>query len=156
MDYIEGRDDAEGCLFCRILAHPDDPLALVLHRGRQVYVMLNRYPYTNGHMMVVPHDHQSQIDDLDASVLSEMMLLCSQATEALHGAYGAEAFNLGMNIGNAAGAGIEEHLHMHVLPRWPGDTNFMATTANTRVIPEGLDTTYTRLKEAWKQITTGS
>ena len=112
-------------------------------------MVLNRYPYTNGHLMVVPYAHQASIESLEDEALLEVMNLSSQALGVLRAAYGAEAFNLGVNIGKAAGAGVVNHVHMHVLPRWAGDTNFMATTAETRVIPEDLEVTFTRLKTQW-------
>ncbi len=112
-------------------------------------MVLNRYPYTNGHLMVVPYAHQASIESLEDAALLEVMNLSSQALAVLRAAYGAEAFNLGVNIGKAAGAGVVNHVHMHVLPRWAGDTNFMATTAETRVIPEDLEVTFTRLKTKW-------
>ncbi len=113
-------------------------------------MVLNRYPYTNGHLMVVPYAHQASIESLEEAALLEVMNLSSQALAALRAAYGAEAFNLGVNIGKAAGAGVVNHVHMHVLPRWAGDTSFMATTAETRVIPEDLEVTFTRLKTHWE------
>ncbi len=112
-------------------------------------MVLNRYPYTNGHLMVVPYAHQASIESLEDEALLEVMNLSSQALAVLRAAYGAEAFNLGVNIGKAAGAGVVNHVHMHVLPRWAGDTNFMATTAETRVIPEDLEVTFARLKTQW-------
>ncbi len=112
-------------------------------------MVLNRYPYTNGHLMVVPYAHQASIEDLEDATLLEVMKLSSQALAVLGATYGAEAFNIGVNIGKAAGAGVVSHVHMHVVPRWAGDTNFMATTAETRVIPEDLEETFTRLKTHW-------
>ncbi len=151
MAYIEGHSREEGCLFCRCIQEQDGPENLVLHRGQHAFVILNRYPYTNGHMMVVPFAHQPSLDALDDPTLSELMILTAEAIAVLRGAYGAEAFNVGINIGQAAGAGIAEHVHVHVLPRWEGDTNFMLTTAETRVIPEALDRTYGRLRAVWRE-----
>jgi ATP adenylyltransferase len=152
MTYIEGHDNAGQCIFCDMLKSQDGPENLVLRRGRSAFVVLNRYPYTNGHMMIVPVAHHPTIELLDSACRAELINLASQAVSVLRQAYGAEAFNLGINIGEAAGAGIAEHVHMHVLPRWMGDTNFMATTALTRVIPESLEVTYQRLLEAWQAI----
>jgi ATP adenylyltransferase len=152
MAYIEGRDNEEGCLFCNRLAQDDGPENLILHRGSHAFVILNRYPYNNGHMMVVPFEHRPSIDDLDSTTLVELMSLSSDSISVLRKAYGAEAFNLGINIGEAAGAGVAEHVHIHVLPRWAGDTSFAATTAETRVIPEALQVTYARLHQAWVEI----
>ena len=146
MEYIEGHSDSSECLFCDL---PKSDQNLILHRGKEAYVVLNRYPYTNGHLMVVPYAHQASIEDLKESTLLEFMNLSSEAVAVLRATYGATAFNLGVNIGKAAGAGVVHHVHMHVLPRWAGDTNFMATTAETRVIPELLDETLSRLKSHW-------
>jgi ATP adenylyltransferase len=149
MDYIEGRNTESGCLFCNSLAQEDGPENLVLHRGLHAFVILNRYPYTNGHVMIVPVRHVATVEDLDEADLAELMFLARRSLAALRAAYGCEAFNLGANIGSAAGAGVADHVHLHVVPRWPGDTNFMATTGGTRVIPEELPITYNRLAAAW-------
>lgn len=147
MEYIEGHTGSSECLFCELPKRDDN---LILHRGGEAYVVLNRYPYTNGHMMVVPYAHEDSIEDLEDSTLLEVMNLSSQAVTALRYAYGATSFNLGVNIGKAAGAGVVNHVHLHVLARWVGDTNFMATTAETRVIPEPLDETFSRLMTHWE------
>jgi ATP adenylyltransferase len=152
MEYIEGPAGESGCLFCTCLASPDGPANLILHRTPHAFVMLNRYPYTNGHAMIVPVAHQPSIDLLDEAAQLDLMRLSSRVIRVLRRTYGAEAFNLGANIGRAAGAGIEAHVHLHVLPRWAGDTNFMATTAETRVIPESLETTYRRMLQAWQAL----
>ena len=149
MDYIEGHSDTADCLFCGL---PDAPDNLILHRGQETYVVLNRYPYTNGHLMVVPYAHQPSLDGFESATLLELISLSRRAMGALRAAYGADSFNLGMNIGKPAGAGVVNHVHMHVLPRWSGDTNFMATTAETRVIPEGLEITFDRLQGHWDQV----
>jgi len=146
MAYIEAHSGSSECLFCELPSSDDN---LILHRGVEAYVVLNRYPYSNGHLMVVPYAHQASIEDLDDSTLLEVMNLSSQAISVLRATYGAEAFNLGVNIGKAAGAGVVHHVHMHVLPRWAGDTNFMATIAGTRVIPEDLEETLERLNSHW-------
>ncbi len=146
MEYIEGHTGSSECLFCEL---PNSDDNLILHRGAEAYVVLNRYPYTNGHLMVVPYAHQASIEDLEDATLLEVMKLSSRALAVFRATYGAEAFNMGVNIGKAAGAGVVNHVHMHVLPRWAGDTNFMATTAETRVIPEDLDVTFDRLKSHW-------
>jgi len=146
MEYIEGHSDSSECLFCEL---PNSDDNLIMHRGEKAYVVLNRYPYTNGHLMVVPYVHQASIENLEDSTLLEVMNLSSRAVAVLRATYGATAFNLGVNIGKAGGAGVVHHVHMHVLPRWAGDTNFMATTAETRVIPERLDETFSRLKSHW-------
>jgi ATP adenylyltransferase len=138
-----------GCIFCDKPAEQRDPENLIVHRGQLAYVMLNRYPYNNGHMMVVPYQHVDTLEALDAPALSELMLTAKQALTALRGMYNPQAFNLGVNIGTAAGAGIADHVHMHVVPRWAGDSNFMTTVASTRVIPEDLDETYRRAVQHW-------
>jgi ATP adenylyltransferase len=151
MEYVEKNDEQGSCLFCDQLSQTDGMDNLILHRGEHNFVILNRYPYTNGHMMVVPNAHQASLDALDEKTLAEMILLVSEALSVLREAYGAEYFNVGANIGTAAGAGVADHVHMHVLPRWKGDTSFMTTTADVRVIPEALETTYAKLQAIWKQ-----
>ncbi len=155
MPYIERDREGSSCLFCAQLALPDGPENLILHRGEFAFVILNRYPYNNGHMMVVPNAHRASLEDLDQAVRAELISLASQALRVLRQAYQADSFNLGVNIGEAAGAGILDHVHIHVLPRWPGDTSFMATTSQTRVIPESLEETYRRLRPAWEAIARG-
>lgn len=149
MDYIKSQGDIPGCLFCDRLSQADGVGNLILHRGDQAFVILNRYPYTSGHMLVVPFAHLPSIEDLDGASLQEVMQLSSRAISVLRAAYGAQAFNLGINIGESAGAGVADHVHMHILPRWAGDTNFMVTTAETRVLPEALEDTYQRLRALW-------
>lgn len=149
MDYIQGHVPETDCLFCDGLKQPDGAGNLILHRAGSAFVILNRYPYTNGHMMVVPTAHRASIEDLSGEEQAALMQLCARAISVLRQAYGARAFNLGANIGEAAGAGVVGHVHLHVLPRWSGDTNFMATTATTRVIPEALDVTYDKLRQLW-------
>jgi ATP adenylyltransferase len=149
MAYIEGQDEETGCLFCTRRSQEDGPENLIVHRGQRAFVILNRYPYTNGHMMIVPNRHHPTIEGLDPPTLEELMVLSQQAMAALRKAYNASAFNVGINIGDAAGAGVADHVHIHVVPRWKGDTNFMATAAQTRIIPEALRDTYARLRQAW-------
>jgi ATP adenylyltransferase len=112
-------------------------------------VILNRYPYTSGHMMVVPYDHVASLAELAPETLTEMVLLARDAERHLRAVYRPEGLNLGMNLGQSAGAGIAAHLHLHVLPRWRGDSNFMTVTAETRVVPEDLETTWRKLREVW-------
>lgn len=151
MEYVEKNVEQGSCLFCDQLTQPDGTGNLILHRGVNAFIILNRYPYTNGHMMVVPNVHQASLDALDEETLSELMLLVSESISVLREAYAAEYFNVGANIGTAAGAGIADHVHMHVLPRWMGDTSFMTTTGDVRVLPEALDDTYARLLAIWKK-----
>jgi ATP adenylyltransferase len=152
MPYIEDRNSEPGCLFCDLWAAAPGPESLVLTREARAFVVLNRYPYTNGHLMVVPQAHLPSLEGLEPEVLGDLMRLTQRALGALRRAYGAESFNVGANIGAPAGAGVAEHVHLHVVPRWAGDTNFMATTADTRVIPEDLGETYRRLDEAWRAV----
>lgn len=137
-------------------SRPDGLDNLILHRGPQAFVILNRFPYNNGHMMVVPHRHLASLEDLEPSEQAELMALSGQAIQVLRRVYGADSFNLGINLGESAGAGILNHVHMHILPRWAGDTSFMATTAETRVIPESLESTYERLRPAWESFAKGA
>lgn len=150
MEYIKEGHQLE-CLFCTLMAMEDGTENLILHRGDNAFVVLNRYPYTNGHMMVVPYKHLPTLEGLNAETLHELIELVQRGLGVLRKAYSADGYNLGSNIGEAAGAGVEEHVHLHLLPRWHGDTNFMATTANTRVIPESLEETYELLRNIWSQ-----
>jgi ATP adenylyltransferase len=152
MAYIEERNSEPGCLFCSLRSAAPGAASLVLHQEERAFVVLNRYPYTNGHVMIVPQAHVASLEDLEAEVLTDLMLLTRRSLRALRRAYGAASFNVGANIGAPAGAGVVDHVHLHVVPRWAGDTNFMATTADTRVIPEDLEQTYHRLDEAWRAV----
>jgi ATP adenylyltransferase len=150
MTYIENPQNEDGCIFCDRLQEADGPENLILFRRSESFVILNRYPYTNGHMMIVPFVHVPNLVQIEEDTLSEMILLTKDATQVLEDVYKAESYNIGVNIGEAAGAGVTEHVHIHVVPRWAGDTNFMSTTANTRVVPEELEKTYSRLRAAWQ------
>ena len=148
--YISSGVDSqtEGCVFCRIAASPDeDNTNYVLHRGEHAFVVLNLYPYITGHLMVVPYLHTSEFDSVAKEISDEMMDLAKRAQAALRDVYSPSGFNMGMNLGSAAGAGIADHLHIHMLPRWSGDTNFMTTVGESRVIPEALEETYTKLRD---------
>jgi len=150
MEYIQSFKKEEGCIFCKEISLPDGPGNLIVHRGRFNFIILNRFPYTSGHIMVVPYQHCSLLEELDPESRSEMMELASQAVCLLQVEYKSEGFNIGINIGEASGAGIAEHLHLHIVPRWQGDTNFMSTLGETRVLPEMLEESYTRISKAWK------
>jgi ATP adenylyltransferase len=141
-----GRDDR--CVFCDAVAAGDDVAMLIVLRGKKNFVILNRFPYTSGHVMIVPYAHEATLTAVDSETLNEMMALAQRVQSALEELYHPEGYNLGLNIGRAAGAGIAGHLHLHVLPRWIGDTNFTTTIAETRVLPEELADTYTRLQRA--------
>lgn len=143
------RANEQGCVFCRALDQEDSPDNLVVHRGKHAFVILNRFPYTSGHLMVLPNDHVQKLGEVPSGTRSELMELVNRATAVLEGIYSPEGFNLGANLGAAAGAGIEEHLHMHVVPRWAGDTNFMSTVGETRVLPEALEESWQQIKAAW-------
>ena len=150
MTYIQEGIDSSECLFCSLLAVQDGPENLILYRGQHAFVLLNRFPYTNGHTMVVPFIHKPSLEDLSADVLLEMIQFTQRATQLLNAAYQTDGFNIGANIGEAAGAGVREHVHFHIVPRWHGDTNFMATTAETRVLPEDLIATYEKMHRLWQ------
>ncbi len=152
MQYIENHGPSRGCIFCDALQQEDGPQNLIINRGARAFVILNLFPYTNAHLMVVPFDHQPSIEDLDPETRAEMIELVTQAMQVIRAEYHPEAFNLGANIGAVAGAGVIEHVHMHVVPRWSGDTNFMSTVADTRVLPEELSATYQRMAIRWKDL----
>lgn len=144
MDYILG-DKAENCIFCSKPGEKDDKINLVLYRGKLSTVIINKYPYTYGHLLVAPGRHVSGLDDLEVSELNNLSLVLQRSIALLKEAFQPDGFNVGLNLGKVAGAGIEEHLHFHVVPRWQGDINFMPLLAETRVIPEHLNETYDRL-----------
>ncbi len=136
------------CIFCDAVARKNDAETLIVHRGEKTFVILNRFPYTSGHVMIVPYAHVAELNLCDPESLSEMMQLARRMEIVLRTNYKPDGMNLGMNLGRAAGAGVAGHLHLHVLPRWIGDSNFMTVTAETRVHPEDLKTTYERLQKA--------
>lgn len=147
--YIASGVDSQGgeCVFCRIATDSErDEENLVLHRGRHAFVLLNLYPYISGHLMIVPYLHTAEFDSTPKEITDEMMDLTKRAQTALREVYSPSGFNLGMNLGAAAGAGVADHIHIHLLPRWSGDTNFMTTVGETRVLPEDLQTTYSKLR----------
>ena len=150
-DYIKGASGektghGEGCVFCSISSRGDDSETFILHRARHNFVVLNIYPYTSGHLMVVPFEHTADFRGLQKETSDELMDLAKQAQGILAEVYRPHGFNLGINLGGAAGAGVSDHLHLHVLPRWSGDANFMSTVGETRVLPEDLRTTYEKLR----------
>jgi ATP adenylyltransferase len=150
MSYIQQHKDENGCVFCKAQEIPDGSENLILYRGKRSFVILNRYPYTSGHLMVVPFQHEASLEGLDAATRAELLELANQVMKMLGNEYQAQGFNVGINIGEAAGAGITDHIHLHVVPRWSGDTNFMSSLGETRVLPETLEDTYRRMKNAWQ------
>ena len=136
------------CIFCEAAAVHKDDETLIVYRGAKTFIILNRFPYTSGHVMIVPYAHVAELNLCDSETLSEMMTLAQRMEKAFQANYKPYGMNLGMNLGRAAGAGVAGHLHLHVLPRWFGDSNFMTVTAETRVHPEELQVTYTRLRNA--------
>lgn len=149
MTYIEGSKKEEGCVFCNAQAKTDGVENLIAFRGEFSYVILNRFPYTSGHLMVIPFRHVASIEELDGATRAEMMELTSRCTTELRGIYKPHGFNVGINMGEAAGAGVLGHVHIHIVPRWAGDTNFMSTVGETRVLPESLEQTYQRVIAAF-------
>jgi ATP adenylyltransferase len=147
--YITGQGKPDRCIFCAAGESTDDRGYLVVHRGTHAYVILNRYPYTSGHVMVVPYLHVATMLDLPDDALAEMMRLARDSERHLRKVYRPQGLNFGMNLGESAGAGIAGHLHLHALPRWTGDTNFMTVVGETRVLPEDLEITWERLREAF-------
>jgi ATP adenylyltransferase len=141
-------DKKSGCIFCDAAASKEDDGSLVVHRGRRVFVLLNRYPYTNGHVMVAPYAHTAWLSDSDGATLSELIETVARAQKILVSHYRTDGLNVGINFGSAAGAGVADHYHVHVVPRWAGDTNFMTTFGGTRVIPEDPLEACTKLKAA--------
>lgn len=139
----------DGCIFCDALQSPDNPENLIVYRGKKTFVILNRYPYTNGHLMVVPIAHIPSIELLEQETCIELMQLITTSIKVLRSVYTPEGFNVGTNIGDVAGAGVASHVHFHIVPRWAGDTNFMTTTGMVRVLPEELCQTYERIVKAW-------
>lgn len=150
MTYIENSGKEDGCVFCNVQKKEDSPENLIALRGKLAYVILNRYPYTSGHLMVVPFVHEPNLEGLDSATRAEMMELTSRATTVLRKTYNAQSFNVGVNIGEAAGAGVKEHVHIHIVPRWVGDTNFMSSLAETRVLPEALEDTWQRVRKGFQ------
>jgi ATP adenylyltransferase len=151
--YLTDTARPEGCIFCAMAVAPTsgthDEEFLIIHRGAFNFVVLNRFPYTSGHLMVVPYRHVADLSGLDDEAAADLMAVTRASERHLRAVYRPEGLNLGMNIGESAGAGIAGHIHMHVLPRWTGDANFMTTVGETRVLPEELTVSWRRLKEAF-------
>lgn len=150
MKYITDYDNSGKCVFCAAPEMEDGPENLIIHRGVKTYAILNRFPYTSGHLMIVPYEHHASLENFDPTVRAEMMEMVNQAIKIMRKVYKPQGFNVGINLGTAAGAGIAEHMHIHIVPRWVGDTNFMSTVGEIRVLPEELEATYHRIADAWK------
>ena len=148
VEYIESADEHEGCVFCRA-REGEDEAGLIVHRGERVFVMLNKYPYASGHLMVAPNRHESEFGELDGEEALEVHRLGALGLAALAETMRPQGFNLGWNLGRIAGAGVVDHVHLHVVPRWAGDTNFMPVLADVKVLPEALERTRLKLAEAW-------
>jgi ATP adenylyltransferase len=148
--YVSQAEPGAGCFFCQKSSETRDQANLVLCRGRLNFVLLNLFPYTNGHMMVAPYEHVSTLEDTPEETVLEMMQLVRLASRHLRTVYRPQGINIGMNIGECSGAGIAGHIHVHLLPRWIGDSSFMTTIGETRIVPEDLDVSYKRLWEAFR------
>lgn len=140
------KDEQSECIFCAKPAAEDDRASLIVHRGEACFVILNKFPYTNGHLMVAPFRHVATLQELAEDEVTEMMNLARRAITRLEAAYDPHGYNVGFNQGRVAGAGVEHHIHMHVVPRWGGDTNFMPVIADTRVMPQTLEESYEALR----------
>jgi ATP adenylyltransferase len=150
--YIAAAEGEKGCVFCRALSRGDDRASLIIHRARRNFVILNLFPYTSGHLMIVPYSHTASLKEVDEATTAEMMELAKQAQRAIEAEYRPDGFNIGLNLGRAAGAGVAEHIHLHVVPRWAGDANFVSVVGETRVLPEELETTFERLKKHFDRV----
>lgn len=145
--YISSAVEQQGCVFCRIDREHRDEENLIIHRAVLNFIVLNMFPYTSGHLMVVPYQHEASLAESTQETTTEMIELAKQAQLALEAEYHPDGFNIGMNLGRSAGAGVADHLHLHVVPRWSGDANFVSIVGETRVLPEELATTYSKLKK---------
>ena len=143
------KDIEEECIFCAKPAQDDDEANLIVHRGERSFVILNLFPYTNGHLMVAPYAHLGRLQELGSETLAEMMALAQRSMDRLEQVYEPHGYNVGLNQGRVAGAGVEHHIHMHVVPRWGGDTNFMPAIADTKVMPQSIEQSYEALKGAF-------
>jgi ATP adenylyltransferase len=149
LQYLKGEKSSD-CIFCSKPALPDEE-AFIVHRGSSCYVILNAFPYTSGHLMVAPYEHVGDLRQLPPETSAELMDLTQRSLTAIERVYGPQGYNLGMNLGEVAGAGFAGHVHMHVVPRWEGDTNFMPVVGDTRVLPEALPDSWAKLREAFAE-----
>lgn len=147
MEFIKG-DPPKGCVFCTLPADTNDRENLIVHRGKECFLILNKYPYNNGHVLVVPNAHIALFTEVPDSALTEMNALAKKAIRALDAIYKPQGYNMGINQGEAAGAGVKHHLHLHIVPRWMGDTNFMPVLAQTKSLPQHLLTSFDDIKAA--------
>lgn len=145
--YITGAKNDSRCVFCNKQNEKDDRTSWIVYRGKHCYVCLNAFPYTSGHVMIIPYEHLDELQKLPTETAQEMIALCQRMEGVLRNLYRPDGINLGMNIGAAAGAGVAGHIHMHVLPRWVADANFMTVVGETRILPETLETTWQRMRE---------
>ena len=150
--YVSSTEKAAGCVFCEAAKEKNDEKARIVYRGKSCFIILNTFPYTPGHVMVVPYAHLDELQKLPSGAANEMMALSQRMETVLRELYHPDGINLGMNIGKAAGAGIAGHIHMHVLPRWVADSNFMTVVGETRVLPETLEMTWRRMKESMAKV----
>ncbi len=146
--YVTNAEKTTGCIFCQLQAAGDDEKVRIAHRGKHCFIVLNTYPYTPGHVMIVPYQHLDELQKLPVEAAQEMMGLSQQMEGVLRRLYQPDGVNLGMNLGKAAGAGVAGHIHMHILPRWVADANFLTVVGETRMLPETLEVTWRRIKEA--------
>ena len=149
LEYIKGADEQGGCLFCAAAVGGDDTARLIVHRGAHAIVLLNKFPYSSGHLLIAPYGHLGELAELGNDTALEIHQLGLQGIEALRATYAPAGFNLGWNLGRVAGAGIVDHVHLHVVPRWAGDTSFMPVLGDVKVLPEHLLATRDRLRAAW-------
>jgi len=149
MKYLENEAHPDQCPFCLALQEADQDEMNLVYRGKKTFAILNRYPYTTGHLLVLPLVHQEKLSELDKETRAEMMEMINHAMKVLQAVYQPEGFNVGLNMGQAAGAGIPKHLHWHVVPRWSGDTNYMTVAGGVRVLPELLENTLQKIRSAW-------
>ena len=152
MQYIEQGEKISGCIFCVLPAEQDDQKNLILYRGKHAFIMLNGFPYNNGHMMVAPFKHTSDMYELSDEELLEINHLVRYAIRLLSATMSPDGYNLGVNLGRTAGAGVVDHIHWHIVPRWNGDTNFMPVVANVKVLPDSLQSTYNKLKKMMESL----
>lgn len=150
LDYIQQEKPGD-CIFCHARDSGDDAGDLIVHRSQHCFVMLNRYPYNNGHILIVPNEHQASLNDLPEVVLADLARLTRLSEKVLYEVYRCDGINAGLNLGRSAGAGIEGHLHVHMVPRWSGDSNFMSIVSGIRVIPEAFNLARQRLREGYQR-----